>query len=104
MAPAGAFDQGCRLLRVPPPAHLQVPLYGSRIVVADRWYPSSKTYSCCGVVKETMALSQRTYCCDDCGFEADRDINTALTLARYAASSAASACGEARSGTARKSL
>ena len=31
-------------------------LYGSRIVIASRWYPSSKTCSCCGVIKETLAL------------------------------------------------
>jgi putative transposase len=77
-------------------------LYGSRIVVADRWYPSSKTCSCCGVIKATLALSQRTFTCDDCGFEAPRDANAALNLARLAASSAVSACGEPRSGTSRK--
>jgi len=43
-------------------------LYGSRIVIANRWYPSSKTCSCCGVIKQTLALSQRTFACDDCGF------------------------------------
>lgn len=78
-------------------------LYGSRIVVADRWFPSSKTCSCCGVVKPTLALSQRTFNCDDCGFEADRDVNAAMNLAQMAASSAAPACGEERSGAARKS-
>src|SRR5215831_18047724 len=31
-------------------------LYGARVIVADRWYPSSKTCSCCGVIKETLAL------------------------------------------------
>jgi putative transposase len=77
-------------------------LYGSRIVVAGRFYPSSKTCSCCGVIKETLALSQRTFACDDCGFEADRDHNAALNLARLAASSAVAACGEPRSGTSRK--
>jgi putative transposase len=77
-------------------------LYGSRIVIADRWYPSSKTCSCCGVIKETLALSQRTFTCDDCDFEAPRDVNAALNLARLAASSAVSACGEPRSGARRK--
>ena len=77
-------------------------LYGSRVVVADRWFASSKTCSCCGVVKATLALSQRTFDCDDCGFEADRDHNAALNLAKMAASSAASACGEERSGAVRK--
>jgi len=77
-------------------------LYGSRVVVANRWYPSSKTCSCCGVIKETLALSQRTYSCDDCGFEAGRDVNAALNLARMAASSAVTACGEPRAGASRK--
>jgi putative transposase len=76
--------------------------YGSRLVVADRWYPSSKTCSCCGVVKPTLALAERLFRCDDCGFEADRDVNAAMNLARHAASSAVSACGEIRSGTVRK--
>ena len=76
--------------------------YGSRLVVADRWHPSSKTCSCCGVVKETLALSQRTYHCDDCGFEEDRDVNAAVNLALYAASSAAAACGENRADAKRK--
>jgi putative transposase len=74
-------------------------MYGSTLVVADRWYPSSKTCSCCGVVKDTLALAERTFRCSDCGFEEDRDMNAALNLARYAASSAVSACGEERSGT-----
>lgn len=78
-------------------------LYGSRVVVADRWFPSSKTCSCCGVVKDTLALSQRTFHCDDCEFEADRDHNAALNLAKVAASSAVAACGEERAGAARKS-
>ena len=32
--------------------------YGSHLVVANRWYPSSKTCCCCGVIKETLALSR----------------------------------------------
>jgi putative transposase len=72
-------------------------------VVASRWYPSSKTCSCCGVIKQTLALSQRMFACDACGFEGARDGNAALNLAGLAASSAVTACGEARSGAARKS-
>jgi putative transposase len=78
-------------------------LYGSQIVVAGRFEPSSKTCSCCGVIKDTLALAERTFRCDDCGFEAGRDVNAALNLARIAASSAVTACGENRSGPARKS-
>lgn len=77
-------------------------MYGATVIVADRFYPSSKTCSCCGVVKSTLALSQRMFTCDDCGFEESRDVNAALNLARLAASSAVSACGEERSGPVRK--
>lgn len=77
-------------------------LYGSRIVVANRWYPSSKTCSCCGVIKETLDLAERTFRCTDCDFEAGRDHNAALNLAGMAASSAVTACGEPRSDVGRK--
>jgi putative transposase len=76
--------------------------YGATVVVADRWFPSSKTCSCCGSVKAELALSQRTYHCDTCGHEVDRDRNAARNLEHLAASSAVSACGEERSGVVRK--
>jgi hypothetical protein len=60
---------------------------------------SSKTCSCCGSVKAELDLSQRVF---RCGFVADRDCNAAKNLERLAASSAVSACGEARSGAVRK--
>lgn len=72
--------------------------YGSRLVVADRWFPSSKTCSCCGFKKENLALADRWFRCDNCGFEIDRDENAANNLATYAASHAVLACGENRSG------
>lgn len=75
---------------------------GATVVVADRWFPSSKTCSCCGSVKTELALSQRLYCCDACGFVAGRDHNAARNLEHLAASSAVSACGEERSGARRK--
>ncbi|CAB4244599.1 transposase [Methylacidimicrobium sp. AP8] len=76
--------------------------YGATIVVADRWFPSSKTCSCCGSVKAELALSQRTYRCDACGYEISRDLNAARNLEILAASSAVAACGEERSGARRK--
>jgi putative transposase len=66
-------------------------LYGARVIVADRWYASSKT-CCCGVIKETLALAERTFRCEDCSFEIARDMNAARNLARLAASSAVSVC------------
>jgi putative transposase len=56
--------------------------YGSRLIVADRWYPSSKTCSSCGAVKAKLALHERTYHCDACGLATDRDRNAAINLAR----------------------
>jgi putative transposase len=77
-------------------------LYGAKIVLADRFYPSSKTCSCCGYVKAELAISQRSFRCESCGYEADRDANAARNLQQLAASSAATACGEERPGAQRK--
>jgi len=57
---------------------------GSRVVVADRWFASSKTCSNCGAVKDDLPLSERTYLCDVCGFVCDRDLNAAKNLEHYA--------------------
>ena len=56
--------------------------YGSQLVVAGRWYPSSKTCSACGAVKAKLALADRTYRCDHCNLVLDRDMNAAINLAR----------------------
>ena len=63
---------------------------GGRLVVADRWYPSSKTCSGCGTVKTKLALSEREYRCEACGLVIDRDRNTAVNLAALAAATAGS--------------
>lgn len=75
---------------------------GSRIVVADRWYPSSKTCSDCGYVMPTLPLSVREWTCPACGVVHDRDHNAAKNLAKMAGSSPVSACGEDGSGLGRK--
>ena len=59
------------------------PLHGTNIVVASRWFPSSKRCSHCGNVKAELLLSERTYRCDVCGFVCDRDLNAALNLMQY---------------------
>ncbi|MBK3580464.1 transposase [Streptomyces sp. MBT65] len=59
--------------------------HATRIVVADRWYPSSKTCSGCGAVKAKLPLHVRTYECDACGLVIDRDDNAALNLVALAA-------------------
>jgi putative transposase len=55
-------------------------LYGSKLVVVDRWFPSSKTCSNCGTKKETLTLDERLFKCDHCGFSLDRDLNAAINL------------------------
>jgi len=75
---------------------------GGRIVVADRWYPSSKTCSACGHRLETLSLSVRDWTCPECGSVHDRDVNAAINLRNLAVSSTVSACGEEGSGLGRK--
>jgi putative transposase len=58
---------------------------GGRLLVADRWYPSSKTCSGCGTVKTKLALSEREYHCEAYGLVLDRDLNAARNLAALAA-------------------
>lgn len=58
---------------------------GIEFVQADRFYPSSKTCSCCGEVKRDLKLKDRTYTCSSCGLVIDRDYNAAINLSRYTA-------------------
>ena len=67
-------------------------LYGSKVVFVDRFYPSSKTCSNCDAIKESLPLSERTFKCDKCGFECDRDLNASINLEK-AVSSTVLACG-----------
>jgi putative transposase len=68
---------------------------GGHLLLADRFYPSSKTCSGCGAVKAKLALSERTYRCDACGHIQDRDVNAARNLLKLAVSGAerVNACG-----------
>jgi putative transposase len=65
--------------------------YGRRLVVIDRWYPSSKTCSACGHLLAELSLSTRTWQCPSCGTRHDRDINAAKNI--LAAGRAVTACG-----------
>jgi putative transposase len=56
--------------------------YGSRLVEADRFFPSSKTCSTCGGRKPSLTLADRVFACDQCGTMIDRDVNAAINLAR----------------------
>lgn len=55
---------------------------GIELVIADRWFPSSKTCSKCGNVDKNLKLSDRVYTCE-CGLELDRDLNASINLANY---------------------
>jgi putative transposase len=68
---------------------------GGRVVLADRFYPSSKTCSGCKEVQEHLTLSERIFTCDSCGLVIDRDLNAALNLKDVAASDTETinACG-----------
>lgn len=54
--------------------------YGIDLIIADRWYPSSKICSHCGNKKVKLSLSERTYVCEECGCVIDRDYNASLNL------------------------
>jgi putative transposase len=58
---------------------------GGALIVADRWYPSSKTCSACTTVKTKLSLRDRVFECDACGLVIDRDENAARNLAALAA-------------------
>ena len=55
---------------------------GIQLIVADRFYPSSKRCSCCGKIKKDLKLSDRTYKCE-CGNVIDRDFQASLNLKAY---------------------
>ena len=61
---------------------------GGRLVVADRWFPSSKRCSGCGSVKAKLTLAERVYRCEGCGLVLGRDVNAARNLLLLAASGA----------------
>jgi putative transposase len=80
---AAISDQGwgelARQLTYKPARH------GGQLIVADRWFASTKTCSCCGWVTPKLSLSQRTYACSNpaCDLVADRDVNAAANLAAW---------------------
>ena len=55
---------------------------GIKLVIADRFYPSSKTCSQCGEIKKDLKLKDRVYKCS-CGFTLDRDLNASINLSKY---------------------
>jgi putative transposase len=80
--------------------------YGSRLVVAPRFYPSSKRCSGCGLTKEKLPLGVRVFVCRGCGLVLDRDLNAARNRAQLGEGVAGSspetenACGAGGAGQA----
>lgn len=56
--------------------------YGIELIVAERFYPSSKTCSECGVINKNLKLSDRVFKCS-CGLKIDRDYSASINLANY---------------------
>jgi len=52
----------------------------AELIKIGRFEPSSKLCSGCGNIKHELKLSDRTYCCDVCGLEIDRDLNAAINI------------------------
>jgi putative transposase len=65
--------------------------YGRELITVDRFFPSSKTCSACGLIHDALPLSVRRWTCKGCGTQHDRDHNAAKTI--LAAGLAVSACG-----------
>jgi putative transposase len=73
---------------------------GRRLLVLDRWYPSSKTCSACGHLLATLSLATRMWMCPGCGTRHDRDLNAAKNILAAGLAAAAGsdpdgkACGD----------
>ena len=74
--------------------------YGCQVLLADRFYPSTKRCSACGAIRE-IGLKERQYHCPVCGLTIDRDLNAAINLKQLlyvnqttASSAESNACGE----------
>ena len=52
------------------------------VIIADRFFPSSKMCSCCGHIKKDLKLSDRIYKCE-CGNIINRDFQASLNLKKY---------------------
>lgn len=53
------------------------------LIIADRFFPSSKLCSCCGNIKKDLKLSDRVYHCLECGNVIDRDYQASVNLRNY---------------------
>lgn len=67
--------------------------WGRELVVIDRWLPTSKTCSVCGVMKDAAPLAMRTFECAVCGLVLDRDTNAARNILAAGRAERRNACG-----------
>jgi putative transposase len=74
-------------------------IHNKTIIVADRWFASSKLCHYCGHKLEHLSLCVREWSCIECGNTHDRDLNAAKNLEKWAVSSTVSACGASSNGT-----
>ena len=58
--------------------------FGKTVKSVERFFPSSKTCSCCGFKLEKLSLSVRKWTCKNCGAEHDRDINASINILNFA--------------------
>jgi len=75
-------------------------LRGNKLIIADRWYPSSKQCSDCGYINQGLKLSDRIFSCPKCNLKIDRDLNASINLLNYSrvSSTRIYACGEGYGG------
>ena len=73
--------------------HRQLLYKMPHVEFAPKYYASSKTCSRCGHKKETLGVDERTYRCDECGLEIDRDLNAAMNLSKMRWATPCEACG-----------
>ena len=55
-------------------------IWDNTINYVNRFFPSSKKCNNCGNIKDKLSLSERTYICEICGLEIDRDINASKNI------------------------
>ena len=58
--------------------------FGKTVKSVERFFPSSKTCSCCGFKLEKLSLSVRKWTCEKCGAEHDRDVNASINILNFA--------------------
>ncbi len=57
-------------------------MYGTKVELVDRWFPSSKTCSNCGHT-QSMPLKERVFNCGCCNLLINPDLNAAINLSRF---------------------